>query len=173
MSDSVPDAAHSTPAGPAITTRLSWAETRELMRQDHARYAPFMGEDASLSKRIFWILLPGSLGLASYRLYRYMHLRGWRAAANLMFLVNRYVTGIDIPPASAIGGGCLLGHGAVVLCGRIGSGFTMMGHGGIGGGFDSADVGAGPGLPAGGIVAAAPSRVMRRGDADPRRGEPA
>lgn len=177
---------------------LSWAQTRALMRRDFERYRPLMGDSASLPKKVFWLLLPAPLGLLAYRVYRHAYLRGWRNLANLMFLASRYVTGMDIPPTTSIGGGCLLGHGSIILCGRIGEGFTMMGHGGIGGGFDSTDVGAGPGLPvvgdnvvmaiqasvlgpvrigdgarlgpgctvmrdvpAGAVVAAAPSRVMQ------------
>ncbi|MBS0342919.1 MAG: hypothetical protein JSS56_20590 [Proteobacteria bacterium] len=132
---------------PTLDAPLSWAQTRELMRRDFARYRPLMGEHVSLPKKIFWLLLPATLGLLAYRTYRYAYLRGWRNLANLMFLINRYVTGMDIPPSTSIGGGCLLGHGEVVLCGRIGENFTMMGHGGVGGGFNDDDVGAGPGLP--------------------------
>lgn len=130
-----------------IDPPLAWAATRELMRQDFERYLPFMGEHAGLGKRIFWFLLPAPLSLFFYRIYRHLYLRGCRNLAQSMFLVSRYVTGMDIPPSTVIGGGCLLGHGSIVLCGRIGSNFTMMGHGGVGGGFDSTDIGAGPGLP--------------------------
>lgn len=126
---------------------LTWAQTRGLMRRDFERYLPLMGARASLGKRIFWFLLPAPLSLFVYRIYRHLYLRGWRNLAQFMFLVSRYITGMDIPPSTSIGGGCLLGHGSIVLCGRIGDNFTMMGHGGVGGGFDGNDIGGGPGLP--------------------------
>jgi len=137
----------STNATPRKDPPLRWAETRTLIRQDFARLIPLMGDRTSLPKRIFWFLLPTFQGLFLYRLYRHAYLRGWRNLANLMFLASQYITRVDIPPATSIGGGCLLGHCPIVLCGRIGANFTSMGDGGIGGGFDSRDIGGGPGLP--------------------------
>lgn len=126
---------------------LSWAQTRALMRRDFARVLPFMGDSASLPRRLFWFFLPTFQGLFLYRLSRHAYVNGWRNLAQLLFVFNQYATRIDIPPSTSIGGGCLLGHSPVILCGRIGENFTMMGMGGIGGGFDDKDIGGGPGLP--------------------------
>ena len=117
------------------------------MRTDFARLVQLMGMPPTLGRRIFWFLQPGYQAVFWYRIYRYAYLRGWRTAANLMFLATQYLTRIEIPPATAIGGGCLLAHSSIVLCGRIGKNFTLYGHGGIGGGFGSDDIGGGPGLP--------------------------
>lgn len=134
-------------APPAQDTPLRWAQTRALIRSDFARLLPLMGERPTLPRKVFWFLLPTYQGLLLYRLYRHAYLRGWRNLANAMFLASQYITRVDIPPATSIGGGCLLGHCPVVLCGRVGENFTHMGDAGIGGGFDSRDIGGGPGLP--------------------------
>lgn len=126
---------------------LRWAETRALIGQDFARLIPLMGDRVSLPKKVFWFLLPSFQGLFLYRLYRHAYVHGWRNLANLLFLFSQYVTRVDIPPATSIGGGCLLGHCPIVICGRVGKNFTLMGDAGIGGGFDSRDIGGGPGLP--------------------------
>lgn len=127
--------------------RPSWADTKASIRKDFERLVPLMGDPVSLPKKIFWFLLPSFQGLFLYRLYRHAYLHGWRNLANVMFLLSQYVTRVEIPPASSIGPGCLLGHAPIIVCGRVGAHFTMMGSGGIGGGFDSADIGGGPGLP--------------------------
>lgn len=137
---------HQSPVPPKDAP-LRWAETRALIRQDFQRLIPLMGDRVSLPKKIFWFLLPSYQGLFLYRLYRHAYLRGWRNLANLVFLLSQYVTGVDIPPSTSLGGGCLIGHCPIVLCGRIGSNFTLMGDGGVGGGFDNRDIGGGPGLP--------------------------
>ncbi|MGF6529096.1 hypothetical protein [Variovorax sp. PvP013] len=188
---------NATPPAHAVAP-LTWAQTRHNVRRDYARLLASMADDASLPKKLFWFLLPTFLGLFLYRLSRHAYVNGWRNLGRLLFLVNTYLTRIEIQPTTSIGGGCLLGHSPVTLCGHIGENFTFMGYGGIGGGFDGKDIGAGPGLPvvgdnvvmairavvlgavhigdgarlgpsttvmrdvpAGGIVAAAPSRVTR------------
>ncbi|WP_213954185.1 hypothetical protein [Variovorax sp. dw_954] len=137
---------HST-ATPPKDAPMRWAETRACIRQDFARFVPLMGDNVTLPRKVFWFLLPSFQGVFLYRLYRHAYLRGWRTLANLMYLFNHYVTRVDIPPATSIGPGCMIGHCPVVLCGCIGSNFTLMGDGGTGGGFDSQDIGGGPGLP--------------------------
>ncbi len=126
---------------------LSWAQTRHNIRRDYDRVLGAMGEGVSLPKKLFWFLLPTFLGLFMYRLSRHAYVNGWRNLARLLSLVNSYLTRIEIQPTTSIGGGCLLGHSPVALCGRIGENFTFMGYGAVGGGFDSRDIGAGPGLP--------------------------
>jgi serine O-acetyltransferase len=144
----MPDTAMDRPtAMPPKDAPMRWAETRACIRMDFARYAPLMGDNVTLPKKVFWFLLPSFQGLFLYRLYRHAYLRGWRTLANLMYLVSQYVTRVDIAPATSIGPGCLIGHCPIVLCGRIGRHFTVMGDGGAGGGFESDDIGGGPGLP--------------------------
>lgn len=135
---------------PAFTAKdgpLRWAETRALIRKDFERFFPPTDERPALSKRVFWLLLPSYQCMLLYRLYRHAYLRGWRKLASFLFLVSLYLTRAEIPPSTSIGGGCLICHCPVILCGRIGENFTLMGDGGIGGGFESDDIGGGPGLP--------------------------
>lgn len=126
---------------------LTWAQTRHNMRRDYGRLLASMEEGASLPKKLFWFLLPTFLGLFLYRLSRHAYVNGWRNLGRLLYLFNTYLTRIEIPPTTSIGGGCLLGHSPITLCGHIGENFSCMGYGGIGGGFDGKDIGAGPGLP--------------------------
>jgi serine acetyltransferase len=127
--------------------RLTWAQTRTNIRRDYARLLGAMEENASLPKKIFWFFLPTFFGLFIHRLSRHAYVNGWRNLGRFLYLVNNYLTRLDIPPTTSIGPGCLLGHTPVTLCGRIGENYTLMGDGGIGGGFDSQDIGGGPGLP--------------------------
>lgn len=126
---------------------LSWAETRALMRSDFQRTIESMGNEGSALKRLFWRLLPTSQALFWHRISRHLFLRGWRNTAWIIFLVNTYLTRIEIAPTTSIGAGCFLGHAPVVLCGRIGRRFTLYGYGGLGGGMESRDIGGGSGLP--------------------------
>ncbi|MEJ8856520.1 hypothetical protein WKW79_18230 [Variovorax robiniae] len=152
---------HST-AMPPKDAPMRWAETRACIRLDFARFTPLMGHNVTLPKKAFLFLLPSFQGIFLYRLYRHAYLRGWRTLANLMYLFSQYVTRVDIAPATSIGPGCLIGHFPIVLCGRIGRNFTLMGDGGTGGGFDSQDIGGGPGLPVIGdnVVMAIKSMVL-------------
>ncbi len=138
---------HTTTSDIGKSSRLTWAETRTNIRRDYGRLLAAMGEEVSLPKKIFWFFLPTFFGLFLYRLSRHAFVNDWRNLSRLLFLINLYLTRLDIPPTTSIGGACLIGHCPVVLCGRIGENFTMMGDGGIGGGFDGRDIGGGPGLP--------------------------
>lgn len=130
-----------------VALRLTWAQTRHNVRRDYDRLLASMEKNASLPKKLFWFLLPTFLGLFLYRLSRHAYVNGWRNLGRLLYLFNTYLTRIEIPPTTSIGGGCLLGHSPITLCGHIGDNFSCMGYGGIGGGFDGQDIGAGPGLP--------------------------
>jgi serine O-acetyltransferase len=106
-----------------------------------------MGGEPTLAKRVFWFLLPGYQALFWYRLSRWLYLKHWRSASRLLFLFSIYWTRIEIPPTTAIGAACFLGHAPMVLCGRIGERFTHYGDGGTGGGMQEGDIGGGPDLP--------------------------
>lgn len=132
---------------PADDPPLSWAQTRELIRSDYGRILETMGGQTSLGKCLFWSLLPSRQAMLWYRIGRYCFLRGWRNTAWLVFLLSTYLTRIEIPPTTAIGRACLVGHAPVVLCGRFGDHFTIYGDGGTGGGIEERDIGGGPDLP--------------------------
>ncbi|MFG5408680.1 hypothetical protein ABXN37_11935 [Piscinibacter sakaiensis] len=127
---------------------IDFARTRALIASDFRRLLQALGNPPSKLKRVFWFLLPSYQSLFWYRLYHWLHLRNFRTLAWFMYLVNFYVTRVEIPPTTVIGEACLIGHpNGVVLCGRVGDRFTLYGEGGIGGGMGDGDVGGGPGLP--------------------------
>lgn len=131
-----------------LTAEPDWARTRALIASDFRRLLEALGNPPSRLKRVFWFLLPNFQALFLYRLYRWLYVCGWRNLAWLVYLVNFYLTRVEIPPTTVIGTGCLLGHPTgVILCGRIGERFTLYGDGGIGGGLGDGDVGGGDGLP--------------------------
>lgn len=127
--------------------RPDWATTRALIRSDWARLLASM-DQVSLPRKLFWFLFPNWQCLLQYRLYRWLYVRGFRNLAQLGFLVNLYMTRVDIPPRTIIGPGALIAHPAgIALYGRIGANFTAFGEGAIGGGTGEGDIGGGPGLP--------------------------
>jgi serine acetyltransferase len=127
--------------------RLTWRQTRHLMRSDFVRLATWYG-GGSFSRRLFWFLQPNYQALFLYRTYRYLYLKGWRGAARLVFLWSLYWTGAEISPTTSLGPGCLITHASgVVLFGKIGARFTIFGQGGMGGGLGEEDIGGGPGYP--------------------------
>lgn len=68
--------------------------------------------------------------------------------ARLVWQLNLFGTGADISPGSDLGAGLIILHPvAVTLYGNAGIDLTIEGWGGLGGGLDLADIGAGPGLP--------------------------
>ncbi|WP_244492182.1 serine acetyltransferase [Methylobacterium sp. Leaf361] len=85
-----------------------------------------------------------------YRLSRYAHERGWRMAAWLLWLVNGWWTGADIPPSSRIAGGLFLPQPyGTVIAGAVGRDAAFGIQASIGGLLKEPDqdIGGGPGLP--------------------------
>ena len=128
---------------------ISWAETRARMAADRARLVAFRQsrrESASL------LLADTSyLCLVLYRLSHFLHRRGHRAPARLLWQLNLWITGADFSPKTDIGGGALVKHPARVgLAGKVGADCVFHGQAAIGGLWvdSDRDVGAGPGLPA-------------------------
>lgn len=79
----------------------------------------------------------------------WLHCRGHRGVARLVYHFNLVVTGADLPPSSDIGGGWLVTAPlAVTVCGKVGRNFTVGALSGLGGEMGSVeDIGGGPGLP--------------------------
>lgn len=128
--------------------RLSWTETRVLIRSDLRRLALHLNQPDSLSHRIYFFMLPGFLVLFLHRLSRYAYLRGWPGAARMLALLGLYLTRSEIPPTTSIGPSALISHATGVnLFGRIGARLTVSGAGAIGGGMGIEDIGGGPGYP--------------------------
>lgn len=146
----------------ALDERLSWSETRALIRSDLDRLAHHLQRD-SFAHRAYYALLPGFQALFWHRLSRYCLLRGWAGAARLIALGAMYLTRAELPPTSSIGPSALIAHATgVYVFGRIGARVTIQGDGGFGGGFELVDVGGGPGYPVCGddVVVAFGARVL-------------
>ncbi|MDM0046649.1 hypothetical protein QTH91_19320 [Variovorax dokdonensis] len=125
--------------------RLTWAETRALIRSDMERVVQHLRAD-SFQHRCFYMLLPGFQVLLWHRISRYLYLRGHRQSARLISLVALYATGAEIPPTSSLGPSALIAHAhGVAVFARAGARLTIYGQGGFGGGFGEDDIGAGPG----------------------------
>ncbi len=127
---------------------ITWARTRQYMREDFARNVENFGGHGSWFTRLVWHLMPNVLAVTLYRISRHLYLTGHGSLANLVSLLSLYLTRTELPPFSSIGRGFLIGHAtAVTVIGRVGHNFTAYGVCGIGSGYANEDVGAGPGRP--------------------------
>lgn len=125
---------------------LDWRETLRRLRVDHQRLEECCRE-RQISLRLLR-LSPSFVCVALYRLSRYLYRRRAGLAARFVWQINLSITGADMSPISEIGEGLLVVHPvAVTVVGSAGRNFTVEGLGGMGGGLDMADIGAGPGLP--------------------------
>lgn len=141
---------HAPPATPLPTYGGDhWRGVRALIAADFDRLlAQMEGNTSSWVRRAFWFLLPNFLGTVMYRLSHWAHARGWRMLGQLLFMVNLYLTRMEITPKTVIGPGLLVGHAnGVTLDGHLGERCTLMGLCNTGGGMGDRDVGAGRGLP--------------------------
>jgi serine O-acetyltransferase len=133
-------------AGVARAATLTWTETRARMRADRARLEAHCAAAGDTIR-------PGRLAaprtcVALYRVSRFCYARGWRARARLLWQLNLWLTGADLSPLADLGPGLVVIHPvAVTLVGSAGRDLTVEGWGGLGGGLELRDVGAGPGLP--------------------------
>lgn len=135
------------PAAGGDLERLTWGETRRLIRSDFARLAEWYG-GGSLVHRIGWFVQPNYQCMFLYRIYRYLYVNHWRASARALATFAVYLTGVEISPTASIGPGCLVAHAfGVIIFGKIGARFSIFGQSGLGGGFGEKDIGGGPGYP--------------------------
>lgn len=123
--------------------RPRWAEMRAALAADRAHWRR-RGGGHPLPRR-------GYHAVWLYRLSRYAHERGWRMAAWLLWLVNGWWTGADIPPSSRIAGGLFLPYPfGAIIAGTVGRDAAFGAQASIGGLLKAPDrdIGGGPGLPA-------------------------
>ncbi len=131
-----------------LQDKITWAETRALIRSDIDRIALHLNQPHSFTHRVYFFLLPGMQALFWHRISRYLLLKGWAKLARLISLFALYLTRAEVPPTTSIGPSALIAHATGVhLFGRIGARFTIQGDGGCGGGFGIDDIGGGPGYP--------------------------
>lgn len=129
-------------SGASAGPRPRWDEVRAALAADRAHWRRRGHASARLRRGYHAVWL--------YRLSRYAHDRGWRMAAWLLWLVNGWWTGADIPPSSRIAGGLFLPqpYGAVIA-GAVGRDAAFGIQASIGGLLKEPDqdIGGGPGLP--------------------------
>ncbi|MEW6676498.1 MAG: serine acetyltransferase [Pseudomonadota bacterium] len=131
---------------PAAPDPLSFAETRRRMRGDCQALRQCLRARGLPDGALFWS--PACQCVMLYRLSRHCHVRGWNLRARFFWQLNLWLTGADISPMSDLGEALLVIHPvAVTISGSAGRGLVVEGWGGMGGGLDMADIGAGPGLP--------------------------
>ena len=131
---------HGPEAPPA--RRQRWGELRTALATDRAHWRRRGYGSATLRR--------GYHAACLYRLSRYAHERGWRMAAWLLWLINGWWTGADIPPSSRIAGGLLIPNPyGSVIAGAVGRDVAFGTHASIGGLLKEPDrdIGGGPGLP--------------------------
>ncbi|WP_430010161.1 serine O-acetyltransferase [Methylophaga lonarensis] len=126
---------------------ITWNETRQRIRADKQRLKTFY--EQSPSGKPLWLLLNHSfLCVYLHRLSHFFFDRNNKVLARFFWHLNLLLTGADISPLSDIGGGLIVKYPlCVIIVGKLGENCTIEGHGGIGGGRDIKDIGAGPGLP--------------------------
>ena len=130
------------PEATAARSRPRWAEMRDALRADRAHWRR-RGCGSALPRR-------GYHAVWLYRLSRYAHERGWRMAAWLLWLMNGWWTGADIPPSSRIAGGLFLPYPfGAIIAGAVGRDVAFGAQASIGGLLKAPDrdIGGGPGLP--------------------------
>lgn len=126
---------------------ISWRETRVRLKQDRQRLLAYLEQEGT-GRPLLLLLHNAYLAVWLHRLSHYLFERGLRLPARFFWHLNLLLTGADISPLSDLGGGLLLPRPlCVILVGKVGANCTIHGHGGLGGGRDTRDIGAGPGLP--------------------------
>jgi serine O-acetyltransferase len=134
-------------SAPTPPPPISWHETRQRLRRDRERLAASW--DAVGERRPALVALhPSYMSVWLHRLAHYLHRRGHRWLARLLWHVELTVLGTDISPAADLGAGLVISHPVgVVLFGKAGRDLTVMAFCGTGALTARDDIGAGPGLP--------------------------
>lgn len=126
---------------------ITGREVRQRLRQDRERLRAHYAAYGSPQPR-FLMLEPSYICIWLHRWSAYNFQHGNRLAARLLWHINLMLTGADLSVISEIGPGLIIVHPvSTQIFGRIGANCTIWGHGGIGGGVSTQDIGAGAGLP--------------------------
>lgn len=130
------------PTGPKLNFRES---LHRLGADRHRLLACYLERGIPVRGVLF---SPSFVCVALYRFSRYLYVHGWGLAARAVWQINLLLTGADISPISELGEGLVIVHPvAVTVVGSAGCNLTVEGWGGMGGGLDMSDIGAGHGLP--------------------------
>lgn len=125
---------------------LTWQETQARLKVDFKRLREHLPlDEQSHTWSIF--LSPSYCCVLLYRISHYLHTKGNRLLARLLWQINFFFTGADLNPISNIGEGLvILQPFSVIIIGRSGKNLTVEGMAGFGGGLSMRDIGAGPGF---------------------------
>lgn len=127
--------------------QITSSDVRERLRQDRERLRAHYSAYGLPQPRIL-ALEPSYLCVWLHRWSAYNFRRGNRLTARLLWHINLTATGADLSVISEIGPGLIILHPlSTQVFGRIGANCTIWGHGGIGGGVSTNNIGAGAGLP--------------------------
>ncbi len=128
---------------------MTFRELRSLVASDIERFAEHTDMRLSFTKKISIFLMPSIQAIFTYRLGRYLYLKGWHLPARLLFTYNIIVWGTDITPLTKIGRSFYMPHTVgVTLFAVLGDRCTCYAQAAVGGGSgNETDIGAGPGLP--------------------------
>lgn len=128
--------------------RMTARKTYRYIKSDFVKAADTFKTPLTVSRILFFMITPSMVALILYRISHWLYVTNWRVPAWLLWMINQYLTGADIGPATVIGESCFIGHQVgTQLYGRIGKNATMFVAPGIGGGRGEGDVGGGDGLP--------------------------
>ncbi len=127
---------------------MTWRETAERMRADHARLVEYLSRVRGEPVRRAW-LHPAHVCVWLHRMSHHNYRNGRRWIARLIWHLNTLLTGADIAELSDLGPGLLIPSPVgVALMGRAGRNLTVLPCAGLGGEMGvSRDIGGGPGLP--------------------------
>lgn len=121
--------------------------TRQRLKEDLARLRTTSNKGWHSGGKV-GRLHPSYLAVYLHRWSHFHFVNGRRWLSRLYWHLNLILTGADISPMCDLGGGLVLVFPmGTMIFGKAGRNLTVMGHCGLGGGMDSADIGAGPGLP--------------------------
>ncbi|MGH8610823.1 MAG: serine O-acetyltransferase [Gammaproteobacteria bacterium] len=127
---------------------MTLLETLRNIKSDYVRMAQMQGIRLFPIRFLFIGITPSIVALTLYRFSHYFYVKRLRILAWLLWLFNRYLTGVDITPSTEIGASCYIGHTVgTVISGKLGNNVMMFNGPCIGGGMGRGDVGAGEGLP--------------------------
>lgn len=126
---------------------LTWKQMRGLLREDALHLARRIEAQGGTKPHVPW-LYPPYLCVTLFRLSQLLASRGHRLAARLAWQANVLLTGADLDPDAAIGGGLVvLSPMAVSVSGRAGRNLVLGPLTGVGTDLSARDIGAGPGRP--------------------------
>ncbi len=147
---------------------MTLSKTLSLLRLDYRAALRFFKREPGLGSLVSFLLTPGFIAVALYRVSHYFHAKGFTGLGRAVGLLCFFLTGADIHPATEVGGGLVMLHTlASIVYGKLGEDVTLTSRVYVGPDGSRLDIGAGPGLPVlgdrvlmgGGSMVAGPRRI--------------